>query len=381
MLDLNSLREQFDGFDSYQKEQWEATRYRLQHALQALSDSDPDWENLRDRIAGRKLPWLVAGLRAAPAGRHACGPRPTPVTVVASDGSQIYPDRHFEPTCYLLNVSRVAFHYGTVERPLMESVPFFKYRKNDLESYLDAFETATAQVISAVRDQLELAELLKTAIRARAGDRPLVAISDGTLIRWMVSGLGDKRLEKQLIAEYVQVLAQFEAEAIPLCSYISMPRNTEVVNLLRFSLGECDGGLVDARDSLAGLTDRQLFEATLSPGERSACFEAESHVLSDYGPNRICYFYLHVGDEVGRVEIPQWIAEREEVLGLIHTIVLNECEKGSGYPMILSEAHEQAVVRAQEREVFYQLVEREMNLAGLPALGSRKQFSKRRPAV
>jgi len=381
MLDLNSLREQFDGFDSYQKEQWEATRHRLQRALQALSDCNPDWEDLRNRIMGRKLPWLVAGLRAAPADRHTSGPRPTPVIVVASDGSQIYPDRHFEPTCYLLNVSRVAFHYGTLERPLMESVPFFKYRKNDLESYLDAFDTATAQVVSAVRDQLELAELFKTAFRARIADRPIAAISDGTLIRWMVSGLGNKRLEEQLIAEYVQVLAQFEAEEIPVCSYISMPRNTEVINLLRFSLGECDGGPVDARDSLAGLTDRQLYEATLEPGERSACFEAESHVLAKYGANRICYFYLHVGDEIGRVEVPLWIAERVDVLDFIHAIVLNECEKGNGYPMILSEAHEQAVVRAQEREIFYQLVEGEMNIAGLPVLGSRKQLSKRSPAI
>ncbi len=49
--------------------------------------------------------------------------------------------------------------------------------------------------------------------------------------------------------------------------------------------------------------------------------------------------------------------------------------------MILSEAHERAVIRTQEKALFYELIERQMSGAGLPYTCSRKQASKRRPMV
>lgn len=386
MLDFHRLREQFAGFDTYQAQKWEAEERKLRRALAALEECSPAWEKLRDTVAGRKLPWLVAGLREAPGRAFRCGPRPTPVTVVATDGSQIYPDRHFEPTCYLLNISRIAFQYGTFERPLMESVPSFRYRSNDLEGYADeVIEAATVEVISSMRDKYELEALFETAVRVRISGRPILAMADGTLIRWPVGAIQDRALRDQLVADYTAVLSQFEREQIPVCSYISMPGGTEVVNLLRVYLGEEEER---GEDSLAGLTDRRLFEHTLHPGERSVVFESASHILREYGAaNWICYFYVHVGSgtgpsaEVARVEIPRWVADQPTLVDMIHAIVLSECEKGNGYPMILSEAHEQAVIRAQERELFYQLVENQLNTAGLPAMGSRKQLSKRRPAV
>jgi NurA-like 5'-3' nuclease len=39
--------------------------------------------------------------------------------------------------------------------------------------------------------------------------------------------------------------------------------------------------------------------------------------------------------------------------------VLDQCEKGRGYPVALSEAHEQAVVRAADRRAFEELVRRQ----------------------
>ncbi len=37
-------------------------------------------------------------------------------------------------------------------------------------------------------------------------------------------------------------------------------------------------------------------------------------------------------------------------------MVCDQIRKGSGYPVSLSEAHEQAVVRASDRELFYDLL-------------------------
>lgn len=388
MLDLQKLRQQFDGFTAYQAQEQALLRHKHRLALHTLSSCGPQWEDVKALVEDTKVSWLVAELRERPDLTYTCGPRPTPITLVATDGSQIYPDRHVEPTCYLLNVSRIAFHYGTLEQPLMEAVPQFRYRKQDLEDHFDdLIEQATTEVVSALRDEYELQALLETALECRKPHRPLVALADGTLIRWMLRRMQNHKLEAELIARYTHILRQFQEAEIPLASYISMPGNTEVVNLLRVVRGEHEQASLFEDIALEGLTDRRLFEAIIPLGERSAVFTSASRIQRAYGTaNRICYFYIHVPvsaheSELGRIEIPEWVADQPHLLDRIHAVVLSECEKGNGYPMILSEAHERAVVRAKEKEVFYTMIREEMAQSGLPFIGSQKQASKRKPIV
>lgn len=389
MLDLNRLHAQFAGFNAYQSDEQRQRADKLRRALEALIACGPEWEALLEEQKRAKPGWLSAGLLENPTTCYAPIDRPSPLTVVAADGSQIYPDRHVEPHCYLLNVSRIAFQYGTAERPLMEAVPHFHYRREDLETFYedlneDLTAKATTEVVSALRDALELKHLFETAQATRIDGRPLVAMADGTLIRWMLRKMQNHALEQILIRQYTETLTQFYEAQVPLCSYISMPGNTEVVNLLRLYLGEHKETPVY---SLEGLADRWLFEQVLEPGERSAIFESSSHIQREYDArDRICYFYVRttgrgVTSEVGRVEVPAWVVEAPGLLDLIHATILSECEKGNGYPMILSEAHEQAVIRARERDLFYELVERNMMTSGLGFTASNKAASKRKPLV
>jgi NurA-like 5'-3' nuclease len=69
------------------------------------------------------------------------------------------------------------------------------------------------------------------------------------------------------------------------------------------------------------------------------------------------------------------------LVDLVHSVVLTECRKGQGYPLILSEAHERAVIRAGDRAAFYRLMERELEAGGLPLGISRKSAAKRLSAV
>lgn len=395
MLDLQQLRRQFAGFNAYQSQEQARLHEKLLSALEAFYACGPHWQALRQQADASTQSWLVARLREDPTRRYPPLERPTPITVVATDGSQIYPDRHVEPHCYLLNISQIAFQYGTFERPLIESMPHFKYRHDELKDQFDELlGTATSEVVSALRDEFELAALFDVARNARILQRPILALADGTLIRWMLRRMRNYALEQELIERYARLLADFQAERIPLCSYVSMPGNTEVINLLRVHRGESDETPDDTQDdtgdprtSLAGLMDRWLFERLLQPGERSAVFESASHIQQEYGTrDRICYFYVRVAPrrgepEVGRVEVPTWVADDPALLDLVHATVLSECEKGEGYPMILAEAHERAVIRARERDLFYGMIEREMTTAGLQHTGSRKQASKRRPRV
>ncbi|TES83229.1 MAG: DNA double-strand break repair nuclease NurA, partial [Dehalococcoidia bacterium] len=88
-------------------------------------------------------------------------------------------------------------------------------------------------------------------------------------------------------------------------------------------------------------------------------------------------FYLRVDGEIARVEIPQWAAQDETLLELTHGLVLDQCRRGQGYPVALSEAHEQAVVTGADRETFWQLVESLLIGEHLPTPTSAKSFSKR----
>ena len=104
--------------------------------------------------------------------------------------------------------------------------------------------------------------------------------------------------------------------------------------------------------------------------------------MKRYGDHQIVAFYVRGCDEVGRVEMPRWVADQPDWLDLIHTVVLDQCEKGGGYPIILQEAHQRAVVRAQEKEVFYRILARQVRSAGgaTPSY-SGKATSKRAPRV
>lgn len=386
MLDFHRLHPQLSDFSAYRVDEDARQATKLAAALDAFRDCAPGWEALRDRVTSERPRTLLAGLRERPDGCATCGPRPTPITLVATDGSQIYPDRHVEPTCYLLNVSRIAFHYGTEEPPLMAAEPELRYRNRDLaelnaDDGPEAHFDISTEVVSALRDEQELHWLFETAVRERRSAWDVLAMADGTLIRWMLRGMKNRALEDRLIGRYLAILERFRDEGIPVCSYVSMPGNTELINLLCLHRDEPED--IAEADSLRGLLDRLVFERTLQIGERSALFESGSRIQSDYGPHhRICYFYIRLPQEVGRVELPAWVAEQPGWLDMIHAVVVDQAEKGGGYPIILTEAHERAVIRAQEKAMFYRILEREMQRAGLRGYaGSQKAASKRAPRI
>jgi GNAT superfamily N-acetyltransferase len=131
-------------------------------------------------------------------------------------------------------------------------------------------------------------------------------------------------------------------------------------------------------DSVAGVTDRELFFDLLNEGERSALFISQSSIVRKrYGDHRVYFFYLKVGDEIARIEIPEWVAMDESRLSLVHALMLDQCRRGHGYPVALSEAHEQAVITGADRENFQQLVEMLMAEERIPITTSAKNRSKR----
>ena len=62
-------------------------------------------------------------------------------------------------------------------------------------------------------------------------------------------------------------------------------------------------------------------------------------------------------------------------------MLVRQCELGMGYPVAISEAHEQAVISGHDREEFRRLTIKLLEQRGLPTPESAKATSKRRPWV
>lgn len=389
MLNLNALQKQFAGFGRYQVQEQNRRSLILENALEVFRRYDPLQYQATppgNTDAKSRPNKLMAVPLEVPTSIYDPTSRPTPLTVVATDGSQIYPDRNVEPLCYLLNVGRIAFQYGTTERPLMDAMPHLYFKGQELASVSGLeIDVVGQEIVSAMRDELELGALVDLAIDARQNGRPILALADGTLIRWMIKRLRKPELEQKLLQRYFDALDKFKSNEIPLCSYISMPGNAEFINYL--SRYMVTGEEPAEKLLFEGISDRMFFKEVLKPGQRSATFKSESLVLKEYPPDQeICYFYIHIedagrGSEIARVEFPGWMVTSPDVLNLVHSTVLSECQKGKGYPMILSEAHEHAIIRSQERFMFYEMIEREMLMQGATLEISSKKTSKDSPVL
>ncbi|MDH5695785.1 MAG: DNA double-strand break repair nuclease NurA, partial [Dehalococcoidia bacterium] len=220
-----------------------------------------------------------------------------------------------------------------------------------------------------------------------------LALLDGSLILWGLAGqvypefVIEALLDKGFLSYLEQIRKLNTDKRIALASYISFPRSTDVVNALRVAIcphepADCDrycptGDKRDC-DMVAGVQDRELLANLLGEGERSALFISQSSIVQKrYGEHQVYFFYLRLDDEIARVEIPRWVATDEKLLNLTHALILDQCQRGQGYPVALSEAHEKAVVTGADREQFWQLVESSLVDEHMPSLGSAKSFSKR----
>jgi NurA-like 5'-3' nuclease len=123
--------------------------------------------------------------------------------------------------------------------------------------------------------------------------------------------------------------------------------------------------------------DRDLFARLLEPGERSALFISPSKIQKRYGKHMVYFFYLRLNGEIARVEVPRWVAEDRIKLDLVHTLVVDQCRRGQGYPVALSEAHEKAVVTGADRDNFWRMVDESLVEEHLPVTESEKSRSKR----
>ena len=89
MLNLHRLRDQLDTFESHEADTRERRARQQDRAEAALATCNRHWEAVQAAVEEAQPRRLVAALQEPPAGTQAAPERPTPITVVATDGSQI----------------------------------------------------------------------------------------------------------------------------------------------------------------------------------------------------------------------------------------------------------------------------------------------------
>ena len=394
-LDLAKVVAQVGGMVARLKAGSEERWQRLQQTINTFRNPGCDLSDLARKIAASigKTTWLVAGLVDGLDRRYKASPTPAEFTVMATDGSHIDVDRHRSNRCYLVNTGSVLLHYGASADATLDSLPRLYSDDEDLvishpgtSRREQPVEGALLGIKRGVEECHRLAELAAEAPE----ETPTLALLDGSLILWGLEAYPEFVTDIMLIKGYLHhfdSMMKLGNKQFAVASYISFPRSSDVINALKIAL--CPQEVVDSDqfcpscqtrecDAVAGITDRELFSNILEPGERSAIFLSQSSIVrKHYGVHQVHFFYLRVDDEIARVEIPGWVALDEKRLNLAHTLILDQCRRGHGYPVALAEAHEKAVVTGADRELFWQLVESTLAEEHLPSLGSAKSLSKR----
>jgi SAM-dependent methyltransferase len=391
-LDLTRLVSQVGEMVSRLRTDARERHERLDRARQALADHAGSAEALERKIAASRTTWLVAGIVDGLDGRYQPAPLPGDFTVVASDGSHIDVDRHRSTRCYLVNIGSVVLRYGTAPDAVLESLPRLYAGDEDLviadENAPGREQPVEGALLGIKRGVEECRRLAELGDDLPAG-LPALALVDGTLLLWGLEAFPEFVMEELLERGYLKHLERLRQRSLSanlaLASYISYPRSTDVVNALKVAV--CPRETVDSDrcpscetrecDAIARVRDRELFAELLQPGERSDVFISSSKIQKRYGPHQVYFCYLRVDDEIARLEVPRWVATDRDRLDLAHALVLDQCRRGHGYPVALSEAHEKAVVTGADAENFWRLVELQLVEERLPLAGSAKSRSKR----
>jgi hypothetical protein len=380
-LELNKVTAQIDDMGRVLAERMRRQRQALPAARELLhqfADKQDFLRQVAESEAGRQLRCASPGNEPLDASFPA--PRlPERITVVAADGSQIYPDRHGLAFYYMINVGSVVFRCGSGEAPDVATAPQVYYGEDDL--YPDG-DPVSSDLISAERNLAEMRTLAHLTLAEPSAGPVRIALADGPLLLWLQRANLPQGRQQQILAEYLACLDRLRGESAAVGGFVSRPLSAEVVALLYLAQLPSEERLAVkslAETSYRGLTDRSLF-GYVRPGERSAVFVRGTAANRDFraAGHAVYFFYLNTGADLARVEVPEWVVRQPERLDLVHAAVHDQCRFNNGYPYALTRADEQAVILGDEREALEDMIVRAMARHGLPLPElSRKAQQKR----
>jgi hypothetical protein len=365
-------------------------------------DNLPDNRTIMDRVKLARI--KDAGYRGvapidsngeAVNARYDLPPIPQHATLIAADGSQIYPDQHSATFYFLINVGLFTYYHGEERLPDQFSDPQLFFRMEDTHDKLgNPIKNAVVNARRTVREMQSLAGLVWDH---RTADHPLIALYDGPLLFFLGkdvvdAGMLEREYDRSLIRlhdTHYTMEAEVGHGSVSLIGYVDRPTSRFLIAMLH--LLELDERAVTRRSletmgQYEGLTDSWLFRNVLGPGQRSALMIQQSpqnkRFRNEIGDNfEIAFFYLNVSryaDDpyIARVEMPMWVAKNPALVDAVHGLVISQCNIVGNYPYALTRADELAVIRTAEKSALEDIIRTELLKNNQPFDDSSKLIGK-----
>ncbi len=291
------------------------------------------------------------------------------VPVGAVDGSQIYSDKNYEIPLAVIQVSHI-YNRHTQNMD-------YKQETGAAIITPDEFEAASvysfgSEYIDARRFSMEC----DGVVHLMNQNKGIYVLLDGALILSHINML-NKNIKEIYVKAIMKLLGASKKTRNPVIGFIdtTMPRDITLMMHFLFGLRK------------SKLPDTHLFSNMLW-GERTAAFlcdrddrrgEKAISVLDNYGIFRdeLAFFYMRASNGLPvRVEFPSWV-HKEGMIDKIADIIRAECIIRSNYPDILMRAHDAAVIRTNEHELFYGMLENFCKVHGIKIHRSAKDFHKK----
>ncbi len=290
------------------------------------------------------------------------------VAVGAVDGSQIYSDKNFEIPVAVIQTSSI-FNRHTVNSDYKQETGAAIITPGEFEAA--SVYSFGSEYVDARRFSMEC----DTIIRLMKEHEKLYVLLDGALILSHINVL-NRNIREIYINAIVKLLSASRETRNIVIGFIdtTMPRDITLMMHFLFGLKKTK------------LSDTHLFSHLLW-GERTAAFlcdrddrrgEVSSSVLDNYGlfKNSIAFFYMRLSNGLpARVEFPAWIHEKEDI-DKIADIIRAQCVIRGNYPDILMRAHDAAVIRMSEHDLFYGMFDNFCKAHGIKINKSAKHFHK-----
>lgn len=321
------------------------------------------------------------------------GEEPEQYALLASDGSQIMPDRHRPVLFALIQIACACVVYGCHEEksPMLAGAVRLAQEKDiQMLGESELFREGSDDIVSAGEISLErdLREIEVLAERCeafhQAGVR-VIALADGALAPFSL--LNDARLRPgdRRLARFTTALGRLREAGALVAGYIARPGSNAVAQscaLAGVSYQDAAAAVRRGNDRARLVLDRHLLERALPSRHRTACFTPTwtlngAEYLGRDG-HTMRAFYVNVGrdkPEIARVELPAWCADAAS-LNALTAILGRHCRMGGGYPFILKAAHEEAVLTRQDQREIERRLQSELQRQGVITTPSPKQKAK-----
>ena len=285
------------------------------------------------------------------------------ISVFGADGSSIEADRELPLEFSAINIGYININYGDDSNAdFDESLTFYPDNKDIPE--VDRKLLSDINAMSALRHVLEIEYLIGKMEESKSNNIKLGFVDGNLYPNFALAHITNitfkqflyKRLDE--VAEKIINLSQQNAYII---SYNSSPNSIHISSKMKGKFAE-------------ELSDSELFDNLLNINERSDIFtEISEEENNNLKP--ISFVFTKNYKELSKIEFLKDTIN-SEIMSQIHGIILSQVEKGRGYPKILIESHEHAVISQSDRAAINTLIERELNLLDINYKTSQKQQSK-----